>query len=423
MKRTTLFKWIGIAAIALLAAAGAPPSARAHGDEILVSGQAGVRVWVDGGDIYDDYDDVSVYLRADRDCYATLMLVDTDGYLHVLYPSSPYDRAWLHGGRTYRYDAYELGLDRLDGVGIAHLYAVGSPAPFDYSYYGASVFIGGFGFRVYGDPYIACRDFYVSLLPVSCRWDYVGVSSARFYVSQWVRYPSYLCTPGFGVHVRIGDSCRECSHVYTSYRYNVASPYEVLRPEPRKFKREYASDRAVAPFGRVEQARAKAVGDDSRRGREANDEFVRSTGKSAHKSVARPVQSRAKRVESAKVVSTSRSGQSARTNVKATDRKARISTSAKRGSDDARVVRKSSVTTAKQSVATKRSASTAKQSVATKRSASTAKQSVATKRSASTAKQSVATKRSASTTKQSVANKKSGKASPKKGAKRVRQAQ
>jgi hypothetical protein len=381
MRRKTLFNWFGMAAIALLAAAAMTASARADDDyyyddrdDYEFSGQAGVRVWVDGGDIFADYDDVSVYLRADRDCYTTLFLVDTAGYLHVLYPSTPHDRVWMRGGRTYRYYARDLGLDRLDGVGVAHLYAVGSPVPFDYSYYGASIFVGGFGFRIYGDPYVACHDFYVSLLPVSCRWDFVAVSSARFYVREWVRYPSYLCSPGRGVHVRIGDGCRECSNVYASYRGNVASPYEVLRPEPRKFKKAYASDRVAAPVGRVEHARAKA-GDDSRRNRGQSDVFVRGAQRTeakvverskksverstknverSTKSVGRATEPRQAGVDRVKVVSTSRSGNAAQRTVKTSDRKSKVSESVvKKSADNSRVVRKATVTTKKSSVTKK----------------------------------------------------------------------
>ncbi len=303
MKHSTLHKWITVSGLALatLVAAYAAPQADPG---YAVTGHAGVRVWVEGGDVFPAYSDVSIYVRADRDCYAMLLLVDTNGYVHVLYPSSPYDRAWFHGGRTYHYNACSLGLDRLEGVGIAHLYAVGSPVPFDYSYYGAAVFVGGFGFRVYGDPYVACHDFYVSLLPASCRWDLVSVSCARFYVRQWVRYPAYLCTPGYGLHVRIGDTCRECAGVYTAYRCNVSNPYDVLRPAPPKFKREYNGARTVNSAGRVERVERRA-------------------------SVDRYIEVRDRDAEHVKVVSTSRSRELARTTVRVSDRRFKAGESAK----------------------------------------------------------------------------------------------
>jgi hypothetical protein len=207
----------------------------------VVTSQANVRVWLEGGDVYDNYGDVALWLRPEHDCYTTLYMVDTDGYMHVLYPNSPYEDTWLYGGRSYGFSGYELGLDRFDGAGIAYVFAVGSPVPFDYSYYGASVFVGGFGFRIYGDPFIASRDFYMTLLPVSCRWDYVGVSYARFYVRHWARYPSYLCHGGPVVHVSWNDGCHQCNTIYASYRSSCASPWDVIRPA--KFKSYDHGDR------------------------------------------------------------------------------------------------------------------------------------------------------------------------------------
>ena len=248
---------LGLVFASLMTAATVADAGHAR---FAVSGQANVRVWVEGGDVFADYADVAIWLQPERDCYTTLFMVDTDGYVHVLYPSSPYDATWLYGGRSYCYRARDLGLDRLYGAGIAYVFAVGSPAPFDYSYYGAGVFAGGFGFRVYGDPFVACRDFYLTLLPGACRWDYVGVSYARFYVRRWERYPSYLCYGGPGVHVRVGDGCRACNDVYVSYRASCARPSDVFQPAPR-FKSVYSGDgdgyqaRAEVRSSRVERAR------------------------------------------------------------------------------------------------------------------------------------------------------------------------
>jgi hypothetical protein len=242
-------------ALAFVVATIAFGASVASAGPVRVSAQANVQVWVDGGDVFDNYADVAIWVRPERDCYTTLFMVDTDGYVHVLYPSSSFEDAWLNGGRSYCYRGRDLGLERFDGVGMAYVFAVGSPVPFDYSVYGASVFVGGFGFRVYGDPFVACRDFYAAMLPVTCRWDYVGVSYARFYVRRWERYPSYLCHRGPVVHVRIGDACRSCGDIYVSYRDNCARPWEALRPAP-KFKRAYYDESSrTARAGRVERAR------------------------------------------------------------------------------------------------------------------------------------------------------------------------
>jgi hypothetical protein len=253
VKHTTLHKTLICAALAAAMILGFAPAGEAkHGAPFAVAGYAGVNVWVEGGDVFNDYGDVTVWLRAERDCYTSLWLVDTAGFIHVLNPQAACEDGWVRGGSTYCYRACDLGLDRLDGCGIAYVFGVGSPVPFDYSPYGESVFLGGFGYRITGDPFVACRDFYVSLLPATCRWDYVGVGYARFYVREWVRYPSYLCVGGPGFHVRVvGGGCRLCDDVYASYRAHAAAPYEAIRPA--KFKREYADGGHVT--GRVQPGR------------------------------------------------------------------------------------------------------------------------------------------------------------------------
>jgi hypothetical protein len=232
-------------AVAIATAVLLPPKSEANPRYVAhatVSGPVGVRVWVEGGDVFPDFNHVTLWLRADRDCYSSLFLVDTAGFIHVLNASD----GWLYGGRTYGYRACDLGLDRLGGRGIAYVFAVGSPMPFDYSYYGDGVCVNGFGYRVIGDPFTACREFYMSALPATCQWNYVGVSFTRFYVHEWVRYPAYLCASG-AYHVRVGDNCRDCAAVYATYRCNSAAPYEAMRPVVR-YKSDYTSDRHIVRY-------------------------------------------------------------------------------------------------------------------------------------------------------------------------------
>jgi len=229
---------IGIFAVTAMAAVlGVSPTASAS-PPLVRAGNDEIRVWVDDlWDVYPSYDDVVISIRARHACYATVFVVDTDGYVHVVYPFSPRHNAWVRAGITYRYTAHELGLDALGGAGVAYVFAVGSRDPFDYSYYGDDIFVGRYGYRIWGDPYVACRNVYISLLPAQCQWDMVFVGSARFYVRQWVRYPSYLCRANAGVHIRVGNYCRSCSHIYDGYRLHAADPYSVLSARrPAKFK-------------------------------------------------------------------------------------------------------------------------------------------------------------------------------------------
>lgn len=223
---------VAIAVFAVVVSA-VTSAAGAHPPVVVSPVSADVRVWVDGDwDVYPSYDEVVFSIRAARGCYATVFLVDTEGYVHVLHPYSPYDNAWLEPGMTYRYSGHDIGLGVLAGRGVAYIFAVGSPYPFDYSDYGEAIFFGRFGYRIHGDPYVAFRQLYVSLLPVRCEWDRVGVSYARFYVRKWVRYPRYLCFSPYGgtVHVRVGDYCHRCCQVYDRYRAHFNDPYDVIRP-------------------------------------------------------------------------------------------------------------------------------------------------------------------------------------------------
>jgi hypothetical protein len=257
-----------VVAIGILAAA-TPSSA----DRVFVRGGTDIRVWVDEAwDVYPSYDDVVISVQAARDCYATVFVVDTDGFVHVVHPFSPYDDAWIFGGETYSYSGYELGLDGLGGRGIAHVFAIGSPYPFDYSPYGESIFVGRFGFRIFGDPFIASREIYLSLLPGSLRLDFVSVSMTRFYIREWVRYPHYLCRGHHSVYVRVGDYCSHCSHVYDGYRVHVADPYPVIHPRV-KFKRQASHYAEVKRSTRKFKEQRSTVRSNPRRvsGREATE--------------------------------------------------------------------------------------------------------------------------------------------------------
>ncbi|MDH3216926.1 MAG: DUF4384 domain-containing protein, partial [Candidatus Krumholzibacteria bacterium] len=180
-------------------------------------------------DVYPSSEDVVLYVRASRSCYATVYVVDTAGYIHVVHPLSPYDDAYLRGGRIYRFylDDFDFhgGFDR----GVAYAYAVCSPVSFNYARFGLGVFGPNFGFRIYGDPYVASREFYLNLIPASCDRGLISISHARFYVRRYVRYPSYLCV-GWHDYYGVRNYCRGGCSVYKHYSTHVRNPYRVLDP-------------------------------------------------------------------------------------------------------------------------------------------------------------------------------------------------
>lgn len=244
-----------VLAAAALAAASTAALADPPPGRVTVTGNIDIHVWLDRPmEIYPSYDDVVLSVRANRGCYASVFVVDTFGYVHVIYPFDPYDDAWIAAGVTYRFRGCDIGLDRLGGRGIVHVFAIGSPFPFDYGEYGEYVFAGRYGYRIYGDPYVACRTFYVSLLPAAYHWDRVGMASVRFYVREWVRYPAYLChcSRPKAAYVRVDGRCPNCGSIYDTYRVHVNDPQVVLRRAPRykdSHEQSYAETRLVRSAG------------------------------------------------------------------------------------------------------------------------------------------------------------------------------
>ncbi|MCZ6766780.1 MAG: hypothetical protein O7D32_07590 [bacterium] len=233
------------------------------------SGPADIRVWLadeytDGYDhyragyheydVYRSVDDVVLYVRASRTCYATVYVVDTEGFIHVVHPLSPRDAQFLRGGRVYAFhladsDFGRYGFDR----GVAYVYAVSSPVPFRFVDYGWGVFGGNYGYRIYGDPYLAAHEFYESLLLPSFNVSRIGVSHARFYVREYARYPRYLCVGWHDYH-GVRQYCRGNCTAYRHYHRHVKDPYVVLRPD---FKIKHASSGSYTRIRRSADVRFK----------------------------------------------------------------------------------------------------------------------------------------------------------------------
>jgi hypothetical protein len=250
MKRLTaisakrLLAAAGFALVLLALLGGSAPSKAV----VAYGSAADIRVWLeDDYDIYPSMDDVVFCVRAARDCHALIYIVDTDGFIHVVHPFSPYANAWIEGGYTYRFTARDAGLYEFDyDRGIAFIYAVGSPHPFVYADYGINIFAGRFAFRIHGDPFFACKQFYISLLPHGCNRSLIGISYAHFYVRDWVKYPWYLCSHRGNGHYRHGY-CNHCAPAYERYQYHSRDPYRVLNPAVRyKGNREASLYSAVA---------------------------------------------------------------------------------------------------------------------------------------------------------------------------------
>src|SRR5881296_1369043 len=210
-----------------------------------------VEVWTDRGDSpYASGQGVRVHFRADRDAFVTILRVDTDGRVRVLFPREPWEDNFARGGREYEVQG---GNDRdafyiYDYPGVGYLFAVASADPFVYDgiqsrdHWDYRLIADG---RVRGDPYVALTDLAQRIVPDGYSdWDY---DIAPYYVQQHYDYPRFLC---YDCHTYVSYSSWS-PYDYTCVRFRIVvfdDPYyypyryyggtrvvftRPYRPEPR----------------------------------------------------------------------------------------------------------------------------------------------------------------------------------------------
>ncbi len=152
-----------------------------------------VELWVSGDNLFRRGDRARVYFRTDEDAYVTVVRIDTDGRVDILFPEDPYDDNEVRGGHTYR--VYGHGQESFvinDYPGLGYIFAIASWEPFDYDRVSRGRhwdyhYAGG---RVHGDPYIAARDFADMLLDPRATYSF---DVAEYHVERRVSYPRFLC--------------------------------------------------------------------------------------------------------------------------------------------------------------------------------------------------------------------------------------
>lgn len=155
-----------------------------------------VEVWTNRDDVFARGEGVRVSFRTDVDAYVTVIRVDTDGRLRVLFPREPWEDPFVRGGTTYeargRSSREAFFVDDYPGVG--YVFAVASADPFRFDpilsgdHWDYRVISGG---RIQGDPYVALTDFARRILPDGyADWDYDMVP---YYVERHYDYPRFLC--------------------------------------------------------------------------------------------------------------------------------------------------------------------------------------------------------------------------------------
>src|SRR6266566_7419011 len=245
---------------------------------VSVESRPRVEVWTDRGDSpYTSGQGVRTHFRADRDAFVTILRVDTDGRVRVLFPREPWEDNFARGGRDYEVqggderDAFYID----DYPGVGYLFAVASADPFVYDgirsrdHWDYRLIADG---RVRGDPYVALTDLAQRIVPDGYGdWDY---DITPYYVQQHYDYPRFLC---YDCHSYVSYPYWS-PYDYTCVRFRIVvfdDPYyypyryyggtrvvftRPYRPEPRFiFKDRQASDAFIT---RVPQ---RPVNDDRRR--------------------------------------------------------------------------------------------------------------------------------------------------------------
>lgn len=238
-----------------------------------------VEVWTNRGeDPYAAGQAVQVLFQTDRDAYVTVLRVDTDGRVRVLFPRQPWEDNFARGGRVYQIQgtASSAGFRADDYPGEGYLFAVASADPFTYDPIESDqrwnydmIADGG---RIRGDPYAALTELAERIVPPGDGdWDY---DIAPYYVQQHYDYPRFLC---YDCHTYA--SFRSWNpYAYSCVRFRIVvfdDPYyypyrsyggtrvvfrRPLRPEPRFIFRDR---RGSDPF--VTRVRERPVNDNRRR--------------------------------------------------------------------------------------------------------------------------------------------------------------
>jgi Domain of unknown function (DUF4384) len=164
-----------------------------------------INVWVNRDDPYQRGDDAQVYFKSDEDAYVTVVRIDTDGRLRVLFPIDPWEDNFARGGKTFEV----LGRDqdeafRVDDYpGVGYVFAIASTDPFNFDditrgdHWDYRAVSDG---RVRGDPYVAVSDL-ADRIAREGDYDY---DVASYDVEQHYDYPRFVCY--------------DC-HAYTSWHY------------------------------------------------------------------------------------------------------------------------------------------------------------------------------------------------------------
>ena len=196
-----------------------------------------VTLWTDRDDPYPRGAAARIYLSLDQPAYVSVVRVDTDGRIQVLFPRHPWGDNHVESSQSFEVDGGRGGHSFIidDHPGIGYLFAVASSTPLDFGdltrgdYWDYRLIDGG---RIQGDPYVALTDLAARIAPEG-DYDYDVVP---YYVERHYEYPRFVCY--------------DC-HAYASYsdwdpyRTSCSRFRVVVRDDPRYYPYRYGGGRNV----------------------------------------------------------------------------------------------------------------------------------------------------------------------------------
>ena len=150
-----------------------------------------VRVWLEDDRTFRRGDRARVSFRTEEDAYVTVVRIDTDGRMRIIYPERPSYEHRVAGGRIYSVEGVRDGSFRIDDrAGMGYIFAIASWDRFDFERAYDSPF-HQVGYRVRGDPYEAVSSLADEMLPY--RDALYSTHAAEYYVDNHRDYPRYSC--------------------------------------------------------------------------------------------------------------------------------------------------------------------------------------------------------------------------------------
>mgnify|MGYP001593183856 FL=1 len=177
----------------------------------------GIRLWTSHSEVYSRGERVRVFFRTEQDAYVSIMRVDTDGRVRILFPREPWEDHHVRGGSTYdvpnygRHDAFVVD----DDPGVGYIFGVASADPFAFDAFTSAnhwdLQLVADGGRIHGDPYQSLEEMVQRIIPAGYT-DY-DTHLLPYYVERRYDYPRFAC---YDCHAYVG--------------YNVWNPYTYWCP-------------------------------------------------------------------------------------------------------------------------------------------------------------------------------------------------